>query len=102
MQLIRSDLQSVDGMRQIRLFLGAEYTDSVGGIGVSVFNSLDPLSQTFKVDANLFNDGLCLESVRLFLHQNHKILAVLSPCKSDLSMIMVLQKKLCCSFRRRL
>ena len=46
-------------------FLGAEYTDSVGGIGVSVFNSLDPLSQTFKVDANLFNDGLCLESVRL-------------------------------------
>ena len=45
-------------------FLGAEYTDSVGGIGVSVFNSR-PLSQTFKVDANLFNDGLCLESVRL-------------------------------------
>jgi hypothetical protein len=46
-------------------FLGAEYTDSVGGVGVNVFNSLDPLSQTFTVDANLFNDGLCLEKVRL-------------------------------------
>ena len=45
--------------------LGAEYTDSLGGIGVNVFNSLDPPSQTFGIDANLFNDGLCLESVRL-------------------------------------
>ena len=46
-------------------FLGAEYVDSLGGIGVNVFNSLDPLSQTFTVDANLFPDGLMLETVRL-------------------------------------
>lgn len=46
-------------------FLGAEYIDSLGGIGVNVFNSLDPLSQTFTVDANLFPDGLMLSTARL-------------------------------------
>ena len=47
-------------------FLGSEYVDSLGGIGVNVFNSLDPLSQTFTVDASEFADGMCLKSVSVF------------------------------------
>ena len=45
--------------------IGAEYVDSLGSIGVNVFNSLDPMSQTFTVDANLFPDGLILSTAKV-------------------------------------
>ena len=59
------DRPSREDASNTETFLGAEYIDSLGGIGVNVFNSLDPLSQTFTVDANLFPDGLMLSTARL-------------------------------------
>jgi hypothetical protein len=66
---VRPPIKRRDGVNT-DTFLGSDYIDSLGGIGVNVFNSLDPLAQTFVVDASNFPDGICLKSVSIFFAEN--------------------------------